>query len=71
MGLGDSGPGAHLHDTLPFLIEEFGILISRNVSLGATGGRKKERMVALRPHTPKHIRGGWSHYADTSEPADG
>jgi hypothetical protein len=27
-------------------------------------------MVALRPHTPKHIRGGWSHYTDTSEPVD-
>jgi hypothetical protein len=24
-------------------------------------------MVALRPHTPKHIRGGWSQYTDTSE----
>jgi hypothetical protein len=21
-------------------------------------------------HSPKHIRGGWSHYTDTSEPAD-
>jgi hypothetical protein len=30
---------------------------------------KKERIVALRPHTLKHIRGGWSHY--TSEPVDG
>jgi hypothetical protein len=29
---------------------------------------KKEKMVALRPHTPKaNIRGGWSHYTDTSE----
>jgi hypothetical protein len=27
--------------------------------------------IALRPHTPKHIRGGWSHYTDTSEPVDG
>jgi hypothetical protein len=26
---------------------------------------------ALRSQTPKHIRGGWSHYADTSEPVDG
>jgi hypothetical protein len=26
---------------------------------------------ALRPQTPKHIRGGWSHYTDTSEPVDG
>jgi hypothetical protein len=25
---------------------------------------------ALRPQTPKHIRGGWSHYTDTSEPVD-
>jgi phage gp46-like protein len=23
-------------------------------------------MVALRLHTPKHIRGGWSHYTDNS-----
>jgi hypothetical protein len=23
------------------------------------------------PHTPKHIRGGWSQYADTSKPVDG
>jgi hypothetical protein len=28
-------------------------------------------VVALRPQTPKHIRGGWSHYTDTSEPVDG
>jgi hypothetical protein len=28
-------------------------------------------VIALRPHTPKHIRGGWSHYTDTSEPVDG
>jgi hypothetical protein len=27
--------------------------------------------IALRPQTPKHIRGGWSHYTDTSEPVDG
>jgi hypothetical protein len=26
---------------------------------------------ALRLQTPKHIRGGWSHYTDTSEPVDG
>jgi hypothetical protein len=26
---------------------------------------------ALRPQTSKHIRGGWSHYTDTSEPVDG
>jgi hypothetical protein len=31
---------------------------------------KKERMVALRPRTPKHIRGGWSHYTDTREPVE-
>jgi hypothetical protein len=36
---------------------------------GKTG--KKERMIALRPHTPKLIRGGWSHYTDTSGPVDG
>jgi hypothetical protein len=22
-------------------------------------------------HVPKQIRGGWSHYTDTSEPVDG
>jgi hypothetical protein len=36
-----------------------------------TNGSKKERMVALRPHKPKHIRGSWSHYTDTSKPDDG
>jgi hypothetical protein len=36
--------------------------------------RKKERnglVIALRPQTPKHSRGGWSQYTDTSEPVDG
>jgi hypothetical protein len=28
-------------------------------------------VIALRPQTPKHVRGGWSHYTDTSEPTDG
>jgi hypothetical protein len=28
-------------------------------------------VIALRPQTPKHIRGDWSHYTDTSEPVDG
>jgi hypothetical protein len=28
-------------------------------------------VIALRPQTPKHVRGGWSHYTDTSEPVDG
>jgi hypothetical protein len=28
-------------------------------------------VIALRPQSPKHIRGGWSHYTDTSEPVDG
>jgi hypothetical protein len=37
----------------------------------ASKERKKERMVALCPHTLKRIRGGWSHYTDTSEPVDG
>jgi hypothetical protein len=27
-------------------------------------------MVVLRPHTPTHIRGGWSHYTDKSEPVE-
>jgi hypothetical protein len=25
------------------------------------------QVIALRPQTPKHLRGGWSHYTDTSE----
>jgi hypothetical protein len=28
-------------------------------------------VIALRPQTPKRIRGGWSHFSDTSEPVDG
>jgi hypothetical protein len=28
-------------------------------------------VIALRPQTPKHIRGCWSHDTDTSEPVDG
>jgi hypothetical protein len=28
-------------------------------------------VIALRPQTPKHIKGGWSHYTDTSQPVDG
>jgi hypothetical protein len=28
-------------------------------------------VIALCPQTPKHMRGGWSHYTDTSEPVDG
>jgi hypothetical protein len=28
-------------------------------------------VIALRPQTPKNVRGGWSHYTDTSEPVDG
>jgi hypothetical protein len=28
-------------------------------------------VIALRPQTPKRIRGGWSHYTDTSKPVDG
>jgi hypothetical protein len=26
--------------------------------------------IALRPQTSKHIRGGWLHYTDISEPVD-
>jgi hypothetical protein len=33
--------------------------------------KEKGKNGSLRPHTPKHIRGGWSHYTDTSEQADG
>jgi hypothetical protein len=25
-------------------------------------------VIAFRPETPKHIKGGWSQYTDTSEP---
>jgi hypothetical protein len=32
---------------------------------------KEERMVVLRLHTPKLIRGGWLHYTDTSKPVVG
>jgi hypothetical protein len=28
-------------------------------------------VIALCPQTRQHIRGGWSHYTDTSEPVDG
>jgi hypothetical protein len=31
---------------------------------------KKERMAALCPHTPQHIKSVWSHYTDTSEPVE-
>jgi hypothetical protein len=27
--------------------------------------------IQIRSQTPKHVRGGWSHYTDTSEPVDG
>jgi hypothetical protein len=36
-----------------------------------TGGGWFDLVVALRPQTPKRIRGGWSHYTDTSKPVDG
>jgi hypothetical protein len=28
-------------------------------------------VIVLRPQTPKHIMGGWSHYTYTSKPVDG
>jgi hypothetical protein len=28
-------------------------------------------VIALCPHTPKHIRDSWSHYTDISKPVDG
>jgi hypothetical protein len=28
-------------------------------------------VIAVRPQTPKQIKGGWSHYTDTSKPVDG
>jgi hypothetical protein len=31
---------------------------------------KRDSVIAFRPQT-QHIRGGWSHYTDTSEPVDG
>jgi hypothetical protein len=33
--------------------------------------QKDDFVIALRPQTPKHIRGGWSQYTDISEPVDG
>jgi hypothetical protein len=42
-----------------------------DLPVAPVSGRKKERMVALRPHTLKHIRGGWLYYTDTGEPVDG
>jgi hypothetical protein len=33
-------------------------------------GPQPALVIALRPQTPKHIRGGWSHYTDTSKPVD-
>jgi hypothetical protein len=33
--------------------------------------QRKGKLDALRPQTPQRIRGGWSHYTDTSEPVVG
>jgi hypothetical protein len=33
--------------------------------------QKTGLVIAIRPHTLKRSRGGWSHYTDTSEPVDG
>jgi hypothetical protein len=33
--------------------------------------RRRSLVIAILPHTPKYIEGGWSHYTDTSEPVDG
>jgi hypothetical protein len=33
-------------------------------------GKREEWLLYAHTH-PKHIRGGWSHYTDTSEPVDG
>jgi hypothetical protein len=33
--------------------------------------KSKLKMLRLRPQTQKHIRSGWSHYTDTSEPVAG
>jgi hypothetical protein len=35
------------------------------------GGQVSGLVSALRPQTPKHIRGGWFHYTNTNEPVDG
>jgi hypothetical protein len=45
----------------------------RGFEMGCGGRRERDfdLVIALRPQTPKHIRGGWSHYTDTSEPVDG
>jgi hypothetical protein len=44
-------------------------LCEKHAGGGATG--VWGLVIALRPQTPKHIRGGWSHYTDTSKPVDG
>jgi hypothetical protein len=45
----------------------------KKLTQGKTGDPAPDSglVIALRPQTPKHIKGGWSHYTDTSEPADG
>jgi hypothetical protein len=52
-------------------------LVNNKKKRGVGGERERERererdclVIALRPQTPKHIRCGWSHYTDTSEPVD-
>jgi hypothetical protein len=48
------------------------VRVRERVGLGGRGDYLGVSLViVLRPHTPKHIRGGWSHYTDTSEPVAG
>jgi hypothetical protein len=48
---------------------------SKPRAAGEVGSEKLSRLkpffIALRPQTPKHIRGGWSHNTDISAPVDG
>jgi hypothetical protein len=47
-------------------------MMSENGALNSTESKKALSLViALRPQTPKPIRGGWSQYTVTSEPVDG
>jgi hypothetical protein len=49
----------------------YGCLMHFPVSVVCEVSHLSGLVIALRPQTPKHIRGGWSHYTDTSEPVDG
>jgi hypothetical protein len=56
-------------------IASIGMLIRQKILAVQLINKHNERffglVIALHLQTPKHIRGGWSHYTDTSEPVDG